>query len=199
MLLSVLAVACVDPAGDYKAFRDRLHPSADAGGGGSDHDGAVCLPSTEAGDYIFALSATLAPQKPIVAKVTLTGTDDPPTVSFETIQALSAADRATPVGDPVSAGPFDVVDGVVTADIPGLQVGGAANPITTGSDIAADVSLVFDLCGNGAYLCGDVTGQVTQPLALDLIDSTFTLSPVDIADVTALPLDCAGNTSDPLP
>jgi hypothetical protein len=115
-------------------------------------------------------------------------------------QPLSTADRRTPVGQRVSFGPFQVDrNGRYRAEIPNLQVTGEANAVT-GGDIAADVVLTGDLCGDGRFFCGDVSGTVTQPLPLDLQGSTFTFTRVDSA--AGLPIrpaiDCAGTLADPL-
>jgi hypothetical protein len=104
------------------------------------------------------------------------------------------------VGQKLLLGPFPVqANGAFRADMPGLAVPGAANPVT-GGDILANVVLEGSLCGDARSFCGTVTGNVSSPLPLDLAGSTFTLTRVDPpADPpTRPPIDCAGNLSDPL-
>lgn len=101
----------------------------------------------------------------------------------------------------LQGGPFPVDDtGGFVAPMPGLQVTGAANPIS-GSDITADVTLTGSLClRSGGYYCGTAQGQATQPITLDLAGSTFTLIPVPDAQTLPAqpPIDCAGTLADPL-
>jgi hypothetical protein len=202
----VLAVCCacggcVDPGTEFDAFVARARNSRRAVDAGGDASTCAVHPGDVEGQYLLAISVTLAPTKPILTLTDLTtptlgaGTG----LSFDA-QPLSAADRRTPVGQKVALGPFPVdQNGAYRAQIPNLQVTGAANPVT-GGDIAASVVLTGSLCGDKSFFCGNVTGNVTKPVPLNLDGSTFTLSRVDSA--AALParpaIDCAGNLADPL-
>lgn len=197
-----LCVGCVDPGKDFGAFESRAKASKpsphDAGG-----DVAECTvdPGTVNGQYLLALSVKLAPTKPILAlaDVTTPALDGGAGLLFEA-QSLSATDRRTPVGQKLVLGPFPVdPSGSYRAELPGLSVLGAANPVT-GGDILANVVLAGNLCTDGRTFCGTVTGSVEKPLPVDLAGSTFTLTRVDPStDPPARPaIDCAGTLADPL-
>lgn len=149
---------------------------------------------------MLAISVTLAPTKPILAlaDVTTPTLDGGTGFAFDA-QPLSAADRVTPVGQKASFGPFPVDEhGAFQADIPNLQTTGAANPVT-GGDIAARVVLSGNLCGDGQFFCGTLTGNVTKPIPLDLKGSTFTFTRAEGTTLPARPaVDCAGTLADPL-
>jgi hypothetical protein len=198
---SVCACACVDPGGAFDSFAARAGDRpAPEGGVVGDAGPCTVAPGSVSGQYLLALSVTLAPRKPIVSLLTVTtpefmgGTG----IAFDA-QPLSAANRKTPVGDPVSLGPFAVGQtGTWRGDLSGLRVSGEANSIT-GGDITADVFLDGSLCGGGAFFCGTVSGSVTAPIPLDLAGSTFTLTRVNEAeDPPVTPaIDCASTPSDP--
>ncbi|HVU01517.1 MAG TPA: hypothetical protein VHE30_07185 [Polyangiaceae bacterium] len=193
-------VACVDPSADFAAFEGRTHvtPIVDAS---SDAPGCTVPPDSINAKYLLAISVTLAAGTPILvlANVTTPELGSGTGLSLDA-QPLAAADRKTPVGDAIEAGPFPVsAEGSFTADLVGLRVTGAANPVT-GGDILADVSLNGNLCGDPRSFCGTVTGYVKEPLPLDLAGSTFTLTRVEPSEDPPLrpPIDCAGTLADPL-
>lgn len=202
VIASAACGGCVDPGGQFDAFVSRARPpQSDAGNARGDASVCAVSPGDVEGQYLFAISVTLAPTKPILAltDVTTPASGGGTGFAFDA-QPLSAADRRTPVGQKVSLGPFRVdEDGAYRAEIPNLQVTGAANPVT-GGDIAADAVLSGTLCGDGNFFCGTVSGNVTKPLPLDLAGSTFTFTRVDSpTDLPAQPaVDCKGSLADPL-
>jgi hypothetical protein len=204
VFIAIWFVGCVDPTSDLKAFQRRVaeKPMRDAGeDSGRDASGCSIAPGDIMGEYLFAISVSIAPKQPIVALANVT------TVPFQggtgiafTIQPLAANDRTTPVDSPSSLGPFAIDEnGAFRADIPGLQVSGAANPVTPGASISADLVLTGSLCGSHDFFCGNASGQATQPIVLDLDNSTFTLTKV--ADGGTPPtrpaIDCSGTLADP--
>jgi hypothetical protein len=201
---AVWIVGCVDPEGDLRAFQKRLarRPTLDAGSdSGRDASGCAIAPGEIGGEYLFAISAAIAPKQPIVAlaNVTTVPLDGGTGIAF-TVQPLAAADRTTPVDSPLSLGPFPIdQSGAFRADVPGLQVSGQANPITPGASISADLVLTGNLCGSGDFFCGNASGQATSPIVLDLGGSTFTMTKV--ADGGAPPtrpaIDCSGALAEP--
>lgn len=200
LALVICCSGCVDPEADFDSFAARAKRASPVDAGG---DAATCTvqPGDVAGQYLFAISVTLAPLKPIVALADLTTPplDGGAGLALD-VQPLSAADRQTPVGQKVSLGPFAVDgNGGYRAEIPNLDVTGAANPVT-GADISASLVLSGNLCGDRRSFCGTVTGNVTKPVSLDLQGSTFTFTAIDSpASVPARPvIDCAGNLADPL-
>jgi hypothetical protein len=194
------SIACVDPGQKFSAFESRTHvvEPVDAS---ADALGCAVQPGAVAGQYLLAISVTLAPGRPILAltDVTTPALDEGTGLSLDA-QPLAAADRLTPVGDRIGGGPFPVsANGSFRADLPGLAVTGAANPVT-GGDILADLVLGGSLCGSSRNFCGTVTGNVKEPLPLDLAGSTFTLTRIDAADEPPRrpAIDCAGTLADAL-
>jgi hypothetical protein len=145
--------------------------------------------------WLFAVSATLSPTKPIlfIADVQSTGS------SWQwTLTPLDAKTR-TPLPGSTIALPDSGIPGGGgwSYDPPLLFIPGAANPIT-GSDIEADVQLAGTACGSDDFLCGDLTGSITKPVSLDLAGSTWTLTRLS-GDVLPDPIyvSCACLPADP--
>jgi len=132
------------------------------------------------GVYLFALSTSIDPQHPLqwLANVE----HDPSTGAARIdLQSLSLDQSATtfprePVGDitVLQAGLDD--DGTFGIETPEIFVPGAANPIT-GSDLTASLVIQGQAFGRELW-CGEIFGQVTSPLNLDLLGSTFAFEPV---------------------
>jgi hypothetical protein len=114
------------------------------------------------------------------------------------LQALSAMDRTTPVGDAASVGPYQVeADGRFVADMDPMTIVGEANPIT-GTEIVSDATLAGTLCEPGDFICGDVTGTAQASIMLNLEGSTFTMQ--KITDPEMYPeavINCARDVSPP--
>lgn len=209
-----LLTSCADPEGAYKDFEDRynatngkLDASAPETSDGSPDDGSapetsVCVvPAQEdvQGDYLFALSARLLPQKPILGIGTLTISQgaNGPELSFS-LQPLDAKDKKTPVGTPIAGGPFPIqADGSFVADLGSIQVTGAANPIS-GSDLLTTATFTGGpgaLCKPADFICGDVSGIVSKPLTnYDLAPgSKFTFQRINDPNAWPQPaIDCQG-------
>ena len=66
-------------------------------------------------------------------------------------------------------------DGLITIEVPEVQLVGAVNPIT-GSDIVAEFTIQAEFVGD--LICGRVAGMVTVPANIDLTGSTFSAMPV---------------------
>jgi hypothetical protein len=173
--LALLGLAgCPDPGGEFDDFEARWRAgNPDAGVGPGDSGPCVAPdPSTLGGQYVFALSAVVDRTRPIVFSTEVSG--GPQGLSFA-LQPLSAADRRTPVGAPVTVGPFPLSpDGAFHAELPTLVVGGEANPIT-GSEIEATVVLDARFCDVAGFYCGTVTGNLSRPIPIDLAGSTFAM------------------------
>jgi hypothetical protein len=71
-----------------------------------------------------------------------------------------------------------------------------ANPISA-SELVVDASLYRYLCGLPSWTGGDITGQVTEPVQLDLEGSTFTLQripdPTDPSTYPGAVINCQGD------
>jgi hypothetical protein len=173
--LVLAALGCVDPDGRYDAFIER---TADMRRG---EDAGRVEPGERfdfSGQYLLALSTTIAPGQPILFACDVSVAADLETLELS-IQALTTdADPAprTETGDPleVAAVPY-AEDGSFDADLGEVTVPGNANPIS-GSDIVATVAITataHPMNELPMYFCGDATGMATVPLELDLAGSTL--------------------------
>jgi hypothetical protein len=163
--------------------------------GGSGTGGNGCtIPSQELGIYRLALAVTLAPTKPILYQMQATthndGTGTRLTLSGP---ALDAKDRVTPVGNPLVLVSDPLESGTLHVPTTFAQVPGAANPIT-GSDIEVAAELTGSFCGIGTFYCGDLSGNVTKPIPLDLAGSHFVLETVSTPEIH---VDCNMTVADP--
>jgi hypothetical protein len=181
-------LGCVDPQERYDAFLERS-----AAMRGQHHDAGMVEPSDRfdfSGRYLLALSTTLAPGQPILLACDVAVAADLETLEL-TVQPLTTDANDTPrvpTGDSlvVSDVPY-AQDGSFSADLGEVTVPGAANPIS-GSDIVATVAITATAYPMSAELpahfCGEATGMVSVPLALDLAGSTITALEAD--DFTAV-------------
>jgi hypothetical protein len=200
LAVALYFTACVDPEASFEDFARRSAHSKPDGDAGADGGPCTVVPGAVEGQYLLALSVTLAPTKPIVALASLsTPRLDGGTGLSLAVQPLRASDRTTPVGAPITLGPFAIAaDGTYRVDVPDVVVTGEANAIS-GGDIETSLSLVGSLCGDGQSFCGSLGGTVTQPLAgFDLAGSTFTFTRVQGPLPTQPAIDCAGTLADPL-
>jgi hypothetical protein len=147
-------------------------------------------------DFLLVISAKVKPKSPILFHVT--GSTAPSQMLW-TLQALDAMDRTTPVGSPTVLPPITVgADGTFAADLPAMDIVGAANAIS-GSDITVDIqSFSGSVCVAGNFYCGDWDGSVTKPIALDLKGSTWTLTRMNAAQGPVV-INCAQEPAGPPP
>lgn len=187
ILVGLACFGCVDPEGQYDEFQDRDKKTTLPQGTGCGVDpSAPCDPVTVGaldGQWLFALSATLAPTKPILFFADVTSADAGGQVEWQwTLTPLDAKTREPVPGTPIEIDPSQIpADGQWSVTLPPLDVPGAANPIT-GSDITAEAGLTGDVCGGRDFLCGDVSGNVSKPIVLDLAGSTWTLQRLTAPD-----------------
>lgn len=152
--------------------------------------------------YLLALSVSVRPELPILALVDVTTPPfmDGTGIALE-LQALAAADRATPVTPPIPLRPFPILeDGSFRIELFGFLIPGAANPIT-GENLIADVIIAGSACfEDPSFLCGAVGGSLTLPQPLALTGSTFGMTLVeDPAELPERPVvNCAGDRAGPL-
>lgn len=188
---------CPDPEGQFAEFEDRQAKLGDGGGGVG--GGASCTPAIEGeadGSYMFALSVVLDPPKAFALDtVVVTHAGDPLSVDM-TLQPLAKEDQMTPVGDAlVFTGLAVNPNGTFEWDLGEVSLINAGNPISA-FDVRAEVKLLGTLCGDSlGFICGDVTGTVIEPDALngyDLAGSTFTMQRYD-GEKPAPVINCAGD------
>lgn len=190
---------CPDPGGEFDDFVERWQAANPDAGGGPTDAGPCTAPDPSAldGHYIFALSAQIQPQNPILFLTDVTGSAAGLLLVF---QPLSAADRVTPVGASVTIGPLPLgADGSFHAELPPLVVSAEANPIT-GGEIEAQVVFDARFCDESGFYCGTVSGNVSRPIPLDLAGSTFAME--RLANGTPPPtepfIDCNRTRAAPL-
>ena len=206
LLAAPLLAAC--PAGaesEFDAFTAREQaiygdggtPATSSGGGTSSggEAGACMVPSPMQadGDYLLALSAKLAPTKPLVFVATVSVGAMGVSMS---LQPLRSDDRRTPVGSPIPVGPIAVAaDGTFSATFPQVTLPAAANAIT-GTELVATPAIQGTICAPATTFCGVASGSVTKPIPTSLSGSTF--AAVRITDPASYPpvqIDCAGTAA----
>ena len=192
-MLLLAALGCVDPKARYDAFLERT-----ASMRGRDAGMAATGERFDfSGHYLLALSTTLAPGEPILFGCDVNVAPDLSTLelSFQPLTTDADAMPREPVGDSLDTGAIPYAeDGSFSVDLGEVTVPGRANPIS-GSDIVADVTLTataFPMTADlPMYFCGQATGMVSVPLALDLTGSTIgaveTASFTDVEPLAACP------------
>lgn len=199
---------CVDTRQKLEDFQERYERIHEGGVGG----GGVCPPgfpeaSALAGDFLLAVSPAFSAPTPIVFTAAVTADSaatDELRFSFDLI-ALSAADRRTPVGGSLGRTETTAPPNPFTLNFGQVTVPGEADPIIPGAPIVATVVLTGQLCGPDPttgtvdFLCGDASGSVTAPTALNLAGSTWTARRItDPAALPELTINCAQEAPKPL-
>jgi hypothetical protein len=174
-------------------------PAGGSGGTG----GEVCgpwAPGQAFGTYHLALAVKLGPTNPVLFRGEVEAYIDLDGVHLKLdMQPIDAGDRVTPVG-PAISWQSDLLlgtGGEQPLHFPPktVQVPGAANPIT-GSDIEGTFELTGTFCGKSDFMCGELGGQITKPIPLDMDGSTFTLETVSSPE---LHVDCNKTVAGPPP
>jgi hypothetical protein len=187
-VLLVGVLGCVDPQGRYDAFLER---TADMRG----RDAGMVAPSDRfdfSGRYLLALSTTLAPAQPILFTCEVSVAADLETLdlSFQPLTTDDADMPRTPTGEALEASgvPYEE-NGSFTVDLGEVTVPSEANPIS-GSDIVATVTISATALPmtdeRPALFCGEASGMVSVPLALDLAGSTVGALEADSNDLTTI-------------
>lgn len=196
---ALLAVSCADPEGELQAFAERctdqINKGDFAGGTTCDPVKGACdftcdnpMSGVVDGTYFFTLSASIADDIPLVFLTTVTTEDSGGgalSMTWE-MQPLNKDDRKTPVGSPLTVGPFPISGGSMSYIASILAVDGAANPIS-GSPIEANDLTILScpaetraepggFCEMADFYCGTIpVGAVSKPAALDIGGSTWTM------------------------
>lgn len=140
------------------------------------------------GTLLLAVSVAIIRDTPVyfLTRARLTPSADGTTGTLDLrATPLRAADRTPVTGaaDLTIAGIPVGADGRFSVDVGTVTIPGAANPLEAG-DIVASLVLKGRLA-SADVICGDVQGQVTEPLALDLDGSTFAFARVSEGAVGA--------------
>lgn len=163
-------------------------PRLDIGGGGGAIDGV----------FLLAVASVLDPSLPFQFLASVERSGDGTLLKLD-LQPLSldpskVVTPREPVGEPLHFTDIAIVGTGFTADLGGVQIQGAANPITA-ADILAALTLHANIESDD-FFCGTVTGEVLEPPIGSIDGSTFAALRVG-ADVM-LPVDvtinCEGKT-----
>lgn len=150
--------------------------STESSSGGDDTTTGVV--DTAEYDYLFALSAIVAPGTPFQFVGTIDADDTTVEIALTPLSLdVGAVDVPREPVPPTLVWTGDVTEGVFSIDLPMLELLGPTNPIT-GSDIEASIQIIGQFEGDN--LCAAVTGQVTSPANIDLAGSTFSAMPLDL-------------------
>jgi len=169
LLATPLLGGCPNPQGEFDEFVQR-QSLLDLSVNMPDQGPSKIFDVT--GHFLLAVSTTLDPTHPLqfVSDVTLVQTGNTATIAMQA-QALRV-DNRMPTGNLITVAAQPVAsDGTFSLPFGTQMVSGDANPIT-GSDIVADLTLK-GVTRSANRLCGDITGMVLMPIALDLAGSTW--------------------------
>ncbi len=158
-------------------------PDTTVNDGGTDAGACdpVPAPLDPEGVWFFAVSSTLDREKPLYLQATITANGDTYDFTFQPLTSDIAFDedfneipRDNPrvaTGTPIVTSGVEIgADGVFEVTASDITVTGDANPIS-GRDIRGTITLTGTLGPLNA--CGDVSGDIVEPLALSLNGSTF--------------------------
>ena len=145
------------------------------------------------GTYLLAVAASISPATPLQYIATVTYNPELDAMGIE-LQALSLdIGQTTTPREPVGAPGY--LDGVpvsigggFTLDLSGIEVPGAANPIT-GSDIVAGDLVLQGTVRTPDLWCGTASGAITVPADIDLTGSTFAAVRIQATDPASLPTE----------
>jgi hypothetical protein len=204
---TVITNACVSSGSESSESRQ------DAGDAVSGADAGL-KPEQLSGTYLAGISTILARSAPIVFLIELAveARDDRLEVRLRE-RPVSKLDRVTPIGDwsEWTTGSVDS-DGHWNSDTIHVTIPADANSILA-ADTYAEIVLEGQLLqlrssddpeAELSFLCGDVTGQIIDPIPVDdLAGSTFAAARIEeVDDVTSYPeltIDCDHGLPRPLP
>jgi len=157
----------------------------------TDTDPSVTIPEPDTGDptnglpegrYLLIVDTVISPGTPLQWEVignSVAGTITGQSLSLDVMSLTEPRELVGGIWEANVAAQFD-------AELPALQILGEANPITGAEIITGPLKLVGAALGDGSY-CGEVAGEVQQPIMVLLDGSTFALVPV--ADGQPWPVD----------
>lgn len=192
--------------------------SGDGGAGtGSSGGNGLVHGSPAEGVYLFALSAKLNNEKPILFQGNVVFGEDAAAPTF-TMQLTplrtpyregadnQSIDPLTPLPPALDLGPFDLAqDGSFDAQFPEVQVTGKANTFSP-NDLKAVVAIHGRFTEDPSsspeklgFVCGTLEGNVISPIALVLTteENFFSMTKLDGPPPNEIAYDCAGNHAVP--
>jgi hypothetical protein len=207
LVSSVVFASCADPSGAYQDFLTRCNESddckvavvPDAGPG----DGGACVVPAAGeidGDYLFVLSASAKPKAPLLFAAKVASTDGANGLEMTwTLTPLNAKDRSTQIPPDIELPVMEVGDdGSFDVDPAPIDVSGDANAIS-GSPITADVSSLRGyVCDTAGFYCGQLDGEVSKPITLNVDGSSWTLTKLTAPGTYPDPvINCVKDPADP--
>jgi hypothetical protein len=201
-----VAAGCADPQGSLDDFTERDCASKeqpfDQTGCAKIISAGGCEPPAPGeadGRYLFVISASLLPSKPVLfqADITTTAATNGIDVTM-VLDGISKEDRQTPLGDPNEFPSFFVdADGQFSTDETEFNLPGEANAVT-GNDALVSLTLQGRFCKEDLS-CGALNGVTIMPAGVMLDGSTFTIMKAPEGEPFPDPLlDCEGTPAGPL-
>lgn len=190
-LLAAALLACgVTPREDYDDYLARTADRRSAG------DAGITESTFHDLRGVWLVHATLTAGLELGLRIQLSGPDDPPPVE---LTAKLWLERQDPEVDPPLVTTTAVVeqDGRFTVEARPLVLG--TDVVNTDDPVVANVTLVSRTLGSDNW-CGQAEGEVSSPLTLELVGSTFSAHRDDGTLVSAaLPSQCTDLPEPPQP
>ena len=175
-LLLALLAGCPDPGAAFDEYAGRVPDARALPEGCPTPTGPVLTPLPNLnGEALFALRiAALGTNPPVQAIATISMTVSGATGEMDlTLKLLKQSDRTLGSGTPIVINDILVSqEGQFCVDMGTLDIPNESNPLMTGNARAEDVFLIGNI-KTMDLSCGDVTGMVTMPSQISLMNSTF--------------------------
>lgn len=174
-LTVTLSTGCPDPQSEFETFQTNTE---DMRGGAQDLVLETAGDADITGVFFLAVSTDISPGVPLLFGTTVEVAEDGETANmvFQPLVAdrlfgVPKPNAREPVGDAITVNDIPLNDGTFVADMGRVTVDGEANPIT-GTDILAIIILNGNILSEDVF-CGNVGGQVLEPVDQELVASTF--------------------------
>lgn len=188
---------CPDPEARYNEFLDKTADDRDFMGPDTPPppDLGPMLPDLS-GSFLLAVSTSISPELPMQFLITTRmNVDTMGNATLDlTMQPLAlmqghVTTPRTPIGEPTDFTGAVISEGRFEVDAGTVRVPGEANPVT-GGDIAVNLLLKGTII-SADFFCGDLEGELIEPLNAPLMGSRF--AAVRLADPDMLPTDVTIN------
>jgi hypothetical protein len=150
------------------------------------------------GTFFVAFATQLARTLPVVMLAEI-HTDD--AGMHMVLQPLAVADRQTPAGEPIVAAPVLIApDGSFDLTLHDVTLPPESNPLSTDAIVAPSLQLEGTACA--AFLCGDLSGRIEEPIPLTLEAGASQFAMQRVAPGEPYPeppaIDCGRELASPL-
>lgn len=193
---------CPDPEGEFDEYipKSRRHLDAAFEAEQLPDVGATETVPQASGTYLLAVEASVDTTKPLLFKgdITVDTESDPPTLDLVLIPLVSQAyadanpgstARAQLPGGAIDPAAVNVTQGddgswQFTIDFGSFTIPGEADPILPGQAISGNMVWTGRIFSE-SVVCGTVDGELMQPAAIPLTNSTFGVVKVEADDELA--------------